>query len=409
MTLIKHASMVVLREGPAARSRSNRIFGFLRARAAGSIAAATLLYGSAVFAAEVGVTPQSIVIGQSTALTGPIGAGIGTEYSEGFKVALEDINRRGGVLGRSIKLVQMDDGYVPQRSLENTKKILDGAGVFALVGSLGTANIAAVLPLITERRVPLFAAFSGADSLRRENNKYLFTVMAAYGDETEKMVQHLTTINLKSIAVVYLNNSFGKDGLVGVEAALKRRQMALVASVPIETDASDAAVAAKTLAAAKPQAVIATMAGKATIEFIREFKKTGVTSQILLLSVADSNRLVQEFGKGAAGIIVAQTMPSPYGDRIILARDYRRLMKEAGKEKLISYASMTGFVSARAFAQVLQQTGAEPTREKFMAAVGRSRSLDLGGYELRFAPDQNNGSRYVELTMINSGKSTFLY
>lgn len=387
---------------------SARGAGVLR-DAAAVIAAGIALLCAQPAIAEPGVTARGVLIGQSVSLTGPLGA-IGTDYSEGFKAGLEDVNRRGGVHGRSIKLIQMDDGYAAPRALANTKKMLDEDGVFMLVGSLGTPGVGAVLPLITERRVPLFAAFTGADSLRREHNRYLFTVMASYGDEAEKMVQHLTTTGLKSIAVAYQNNAFGKDGVSGVEAALKRRQLTPLVAVSIETDARDAITAAQTIARAKPQAVLVMMAGKATLEFTREFRKVDSAAQLLMLSVADTNQLIRELGKQAAGIVVAQTMPAPFLEKSPLSNEFRRLMKAAGKDDHMGYAAMTGFVAAKAFAKALQLAGPEPTREKFINAVQNSRTIDLNGFQLSFAPEQHHGGRYVELTMIRLGnKSLFVY
>src|SRR3990167_7139277 len=134
------------------------------------------LLGTGLARAETGVTAQTVLIGQSVSLTGPL-AEIGNDFSEGFKAYI-------------------DDGYVPQRSLANTEKLIGEDKVFALVGNLGTANVTGVLPLLEQHRVPLFAPFTGADSLRRTPNRYLFTVMASYGSETEKMVQHLTTTGI---------------------------------------------------------------------------------------------------------------------------------------------------------------------------------------------------------------------
>lgn len=368
---------------------------------------ATLL-GIGLTRAETGVTAQTVLIGQSVSLTGPL-AEIGTDFSEGFKAYIDEVNRRGGVFGRRLKLVLMDDGYVPQQSLANTEKLIGEDRVFALAGNLGTANVTGVLPLLEQHRVPLFSAFTGADSLRHTPNRYVFTVMASYGNETEKMVQHLTTVGIKSIAVAYQNNAFGQEGLAGVQAAMKDRQIAPIASAAIETDARDAAVAAQTIARARPQAVILTMAGKPTIEFIREFKKTGVAAQLLLLSVADTNLLVKQFGKDAAGILVTQTMPAPFSDKLGVSREFRQLMRSVGKDKHVGYASMTGFVSAKAFVEALRLTGPDLTREKFMASIESAKNMDLGGYVLRFGPEKHHGSIYVETTMIKPGGALFVY
>lgn len=372
------------------------------------VALCVTLLGTGLARAETGVTAQTVLIGQSVSLTGPL-AEIGNDFGEGFKAYIDEVNRRGGVFGRRLKLVQMDDGYVPQRSLANTEKLIGEDKIFALVGNLGTANVTGVLPLLEKHRVPLFAAFTGADSLRRTPNRYLFTVMASYGTETEKMVQHLSTTDINSIAVAYQNNTFGQEGLAGVQAAMKDRKIAPIATAAIETDARDVAVAAQTIARARPQAVILTTAGKATIEFIREFKKTGVAAQLLLLSVADTNLLVKQFGKDAAGILVTQTMPAPFSDKLGVSREFRQLMRSAGKDNHVGYASMTGFVSAKAFVEALRLTGPDLTRERFMSAIESAKNMDLGGYVLRFGPEKHHGSTYVETTMIKPGGSLFVY
>ncbi len=378
------------------------------ARATATAAFSALALQAPAGAAEVGVAAKSVTIGQSISLSGPLGA-IGTDYGEGFKAAIDEANRRGGVHGRKINLIQLDDAYLSDRALLNTKKLLDEDRVFAIVGSLGTGSVATVLPLLTERRVPLFAAFTGADSLRRETSRYLYTVIASYGDETEKMVSHLTTIGIKNIGAMYQNNAFGKDGLAGAEAALKRRGLSLAVSASVETNASDAGTAAKTIVAANPQAVLVLSAGKATIEFAREMRKTSPAVRLLMLSVADTNQVVRELGKDAAGVVVAQTMPAPLGTKLAVSMEHQKLMKAAGKDAHIGYASMTGFVAARAFVQALKLAGTEPTRDKFISGLESGTRLDVGGFELRFSPERHHGSTYVELTMIRSGGSLFAY
>jgi ABC-type branched-subunit amino acid transport system substrate-binding protein len=152
-----------------------------------------------------------------------------------------------------------------------------------------------------------------------------------------------------------------------------------------------------------------TTAGKATIEFIREFKKSGVAAQLLVLSVADTNLLVKQFGKDAAGILVTQTMLAPFSDKLGVSREFRQLMKFVGKDKHVGYASMTGFVSAKAFVEALRLAGPDLTREKFMMAIESKKIMDIGGYVLRFGPENHHGSTYVETTMIKPGGSLFVY
>src|SRR6266849_3009298 len=139
------------------------------------IFALTLLLSTTYAFAEVGVTNTSILLGQSAAFSGPA-ANLGKEMKEGATVYFEFINGQGGVYGRKINLISLDDGYEPDRAVPNTKKLIDENKVFALFGYVGTPTSYAVIPLINEAKIPFFAPFSGAEGLRSPVNKYIFNI-----------------------------------------------------------------------------------------------------------------------------------------------------------------------------------------------------------------------------------------
>jgi branched-chain amino acid transport system substrate-binding protein len=357
--------------------------------------------------AQTGISAKSIKIGGSMALSGPL-ASIGNEFATGLMVVVDDINAKGGVHGRKIEFTQMDDGYDPKRTLENSKKLAE-EGIFAFVGTLGTANILAAMPVVEENRIPLFGAFSGADSIRALKQDLMFTTIAAYGDESEKMVQQGWTLNVQSFAVAYLDNAFGKDGLAGVERALLKRQAKPVAVAAVKTDASNAEEAAKAIAASPAQAVLVMTAGKATLEFVRHIRRLSPSKQVMLLSVADTNLIVRELDKAAAGIVVAQTVPSPFQSKLKVSREFQETMKRSGKEGQQSYAAMTGYLTARAFVEILRRAGPSLSRDRFLQVAHASGPIDLGGYLLDYGRGRQHGASYVELTMIGSAGKGFKY
>lgn len=116
------------------KDRKRRCHTSSLARAAVTAAFSALALQTPAGAAQVGVAAKSATIGQSISLSGPLGA-IGTDYGEGFELAIDDANRRGGVHGRRINLIQLDDAHLPDRALVNTRKLLvrepgkDAAGV----------------------------------------------------------------------------------------------------------------------------------------------------------------------------------------------------------------------------------------------------------------------------------------
>jgi len=162
------------------------------------IALAVLLPQHAV--AENGVTKDKIVLGQSVALTGPA-AQLGIQMRNGARAYLDYVNAQGGVHGRKIELITLDDGYEPSRTVPNTKKLIDEHKVFALIGYVGTPTSVPAIPVFTEAKVPFFGPFTGAEALRAPFNRYVFHVRASYYDETDKIVEQVLSIGGKSIAV----------------------------------------------------------------------------------------------------------------------------------------------------------------------------------------------------------------
>ena len=170
--------------------------------------------------AEPGISNRNIKIGMSIPLTG-INANYGIEMKSTIEAYFDKINADGGIHGRTLTLVALDDGYEPQRVATNTKKLLQDHEVFALTSYYGTAGTTAALPVFTAAKVPLIGSVSGAPGLRIPNNHYLFHVRASYTEEAEAIVRQLLSVGLSNIGVFCQNDGFGKAGLEGITAALK--------------------------------------------------------------------------------------------------------------------------------------------------------------------------------------------
>src|SRR5690242_20306076 len=173
---------------------------------------ASLLLLGAVIAtiahAERGVTMDSVVIGQTLPLSG-LNASLGAETRDGGLAYFEHVNRQGGLYGRKIILKTLDDGHVPERTVENVKKLSHQDRVFLLFQMRGTSHIAAAARVFVPAKVPLFSSTTGAQSLREPFNRYIFHTRASYQDETNKIVAHFNTIGVKRIAIFYQNDGFG--------------------------------------------------------------------------------------------------------------------------------------------------------------------------------------------------------
>ncbi len=369
----------------------------------GLLAAAALVMAS-LATAETGVTDGSITIGQSVPLSGPAQE-LGIEMQLGAKLYFDQINAQGGVHGRKIKLLSLDDGYEPDRATANTRQLIDKNDVFALFGYVGTPTSLAALQVSNPAGVPFFGAFTGAEALRLPFNRLVFNVRASYGDETEKIVEQFTSLNVKRIAVFYQNDAYGKAGLSGVEKAMAKRNLQLVATATVERNSSDVAAAVKTLIPAKPDMVVMVTTYKSSAAFINAMRAAGSGAQFYTVSFVGSRALANELGPDGAGVGISQVVPFPWSRTLPVVRDYQKLLAASGTGRDVSFTSLEGYIAAKVFVEGLRRAGKELTRDKFISAMENLRNFDAGGFAVNFTPGNHNGSTFVELTIIRKDGS----
>jgi len=363
--------------------------------------AAAVVFTAFSSQAENGVTEQSILIGQSAAMTGPA-QGLGIELSNGARLLFDQVNASGGIHGRKILLETLDDGYEPEKTALNTRKLIQESKVFALFGYVGTPTSQAALPLVNDARIPFIGAFTGAQLLREPFNRNVFNIRASYFDETEKIAEHLTTVGLAKIAVLYQNDAYGKAGLAGMEKALEKRKLKPVATATVERNSTDVEAAAKTINAAKPDAILVVSAYKSVAAFVLAMKKQGSAAAIHNLSFVGSVPLAKELGTNGVGVHIAQVVPFPWSGTLAVTRDYQEQVKKAGRSDY-SFTELEGYIAARIMVEGLRRAGKELSRDKLIAGLESMGKVDIGGFAISFSPNNHSGSSYVDLSIIGSG------
>lgn len=359
---------------------------------------------SAQAAAEPGITDNSITLGMTSPFTGTNGV-YGTDMRQVIQTYFDQVNKAGGVNGRKINLVALDDGYETDRAVANTKSLIEEKNVFALLASYGSSpTTEAMNKVFGPAKVPLVGTISGAGSLREPisqnpNGRYMFNVRASYADETEAIVSQLVSLGLKNIAVFYQNDGFGKSGLDGVTVALKKHNLAPTTAATVERNSVDVTAAVEAIAKSKPQAVVMVTLYKPTAAFVKAMKKANQSPMFMTLSPVGTEQLVAELGPDARGIGISQVMPYPFNDIVPMVRDYQKLV---GAKAGYSYYGIEAYAMARVMVDALKRMGKDPSREKLMAAL-ESTSLDMGGLKVAYSATNRQGSRFVELTVIGPG------
>jgi ABC-type branched-subunit amino acid transport system substrate-binding protein len=342
-----------------------------------------------------------ILLGHSGDLSGT-SAALTKDYVRGMNAYFEDLNRKGGIRGEKIRLISMDDGFNPDKTVENTKALID-QNVVALVGLRGTANVQKIVPVVQAAGIAEVGNTSGAKSLRDPYVPNVFHVRASTTDEIEAAVGHAWTIGITRIAAAYQDDAFGKEGLEALNAALKKRGGEAAALAPVPRGTVDVAAAVDAMAAAKPQAVMFIGQSKPAAALIKGVRAKGVNPQFFVLSVASG--LHGDLGEAAAGVVVSQVMPYPFtelGNPVV--REYQGIISKSA-DPTFSYNSMEGFVNAKLIARALYKTSGPITRAKVIAALESFNNEDLGGFAVSYGPKNNLGSRFVALTMIRKDGS----
>src|SRR5574341_1923372 len=229
-----------------------------------------------------GVSASAVVFGQSAPLTGA-NAELGNDIRNGALAHFARTNARGGVHGRRIELVTLDDANQVSRAEANTRKLVEEDRVFALFGYASATLSRLALPIVAKHGVPFLAPFTGADPMR-VFNKHVYNMRASYADELEKIVEHYITLGSRRFAIVHYDDVVGKENLTAVERALKKHNLTPVSVAAFKDRAKpDIAEGVTSVTAGKPDVVILTTLYKASSDFIKAARKAGSGAQMVAM------------------------------------------------------------------------------------------------------------------------------
>jgi branched-chain amino acid transport system substrate-binding protein len=351
--------------------------------------------------AQDGLNDRTITIGSTGALSGPL-AGFGTALKSGVDAAMAQINAKGGIQGRQLQFRLVDDAYVPQRSVDNVKKMLTDGSAFALMSCIGTPNNTAILPMIEDANIPYVAPLTGASSLRRSGARNVFHVRASYTDETQRLVQKLVTMGIRDLAVVYLDNGFGQEVRDDAVKALQAQGIKAATLVALATDGKNLTDVVNQTLAGKPAAVLLGTAGAASAGLIMALRKASPMLPIAGLSATLTNEGRNSLGASGAGLALTMVFPDPTRAKQTIVREYQTAMRAAGQTEF-STGSFEGYVNTRVMAEALERAGRDLTRSKLRIALAGIQKFDLGGFLVDFSPASPFvGSRYVDLGVMGA-------
>lgn len=356
--------------------------------------------------AERGITATEILVGTTMPLSG--GAAFwGVPISGAMDAWFRYLNDQGGIHGRKLRIVVKDDGYVPPRAVANTRELVERDGVFALVSSLGTANVFAARDYVIESQTIWITPLASADIWAGfRNKKYMFMTYPSYIDEGIYLTKYATE-NLKAtkFAVFYQNDLYGQQGLLGVKRGIAQAKNAkLVGQASYEVTDAEVTAQAQKLKESGADAVVLYATPRHGALIVREMAKLAFRPTLVSSFTLTDPAMFVLAGEAWNNVYLSAYFPVPGTDAKVdavlatLARVNPALARNP-------FNAVAGVAFVDAFLEGLRRTGPTLTKDRLVAAMETIRSWD--GEVIRgvtFGPNRRQGTNRLMMLKAENGK-----
>lgn len=354
---------------------------------------------SAVVIALLGTVAQAqLRIGQPSGFSGSAAAGV-KENTEGAKLYIDAVNKRGGVHGQQVELITMDDKFDPATTAAMGRALITEQHVLALFLNRGTPHAQALLPLLAELHVPLVGPSTGAMALHDPVNPWVFNVRATYQREAMKAIRHLASLGMTRIAVLQTDDSFGADAALGAEKGFVAADLKPVLLQKFPREKPDFAELAAKVKASDAQAVLYIGSSGSVASGVKALRAAGLTAQVVTLSNNASEGFIKSLGEHARGVIVTQVFPNERAMNYRLIKEAQELAKAKGLNG-VSPAMVEGFAAAKVLIEGLRRAGPKPTSSGLRDALESLQNFDVGGLEVSYSATDHSGLDFADLSII---------
>ncbi len=350
-----------------------------------------------------GVTDTEILIGGVFALSGQFRL-VTEPYERGMRAVFNATNDAGGIHGRKIRWIVEDDSYQPARALAGARKLVERDGVFAIIGQVGTPNIAVILPYTEPAQIPVVTI----NPLPPPLKKYAFNIMASFSDLSYHLTKYLLTKGgVKKLGYLYQNDAVGEVGRIGVNKALAELKATLTADVGYERGASDLTAQVLKLRDSGVEAVVAIATAPAVATAIKQANTFDFRPTWATLGVVGTDIVYKMLGDQTEGLMFASEVESQFaegpGIKAALA-----IVRKYYPDAIVDYNMLTGYANAAVAMKALEIAGRDVTREKFVRAIESLGSFDSGVVPLSFSATKHSGADAAKIFQWKGGKPVAL-
>ncbi|HEV7913725.1 MAG TPA: ABC transporter substrate-binding protein [Albitalea sp.] len=340
-----------------------------------------------------------IRIGQSAPTSGPL-ARVGVAVRDAALAIFAEANAAGGVGGRDIELVTLDDEDRPERTSVNVKLLASQHQVVALFGFVGAGAHRAGARGAAEEGLPYLAPFSGSQELRSGTLPWIYNLRASHVDEIEYIARHTHQIGIKRVSLVFEYNSQGWELRDALMASFEARgdRVASISSIDHEGSKYSLPGAVSSVLAGQPQAIVLGADYVASARFVDAVRQSAFSGIFYTLSTVGGTALMETLGAQAAGLSVTQVVPFPWTSASQIGRQFQAFCARHKIEP--SFASMEAYLGATLLVDALRRTR-EVTPARLAETLDSLPPRDFGGYVGAFYGKARRVPPQVDLTVFS--------
>jgi ABC-type branched-subunit amino acid transport system substrate-binding protein len=353
-----------------------------------------------------GVTDTEILIGQWGPQTGP--AAPWGAVARGTDLLCKIVNEEGGIHGRKLKYFLRDDSYQPAKTKAIAKEFVEQIGVFAVVGGVGVAPGMTARDYFMENKVIWASPVTGVYEWIHPIQKYLFAIYPLYDDEAFNLTGYLyEKMGFKKIAMFYQNDDYGKQGVMGVERYLLKKNIKLVEKVSAEVTDRDLSTHALKLKNSGAEAVIMWAMPTHGALILAETAKIGFKPQWATSNTLSDSALMMQITKGLwAGMINSffGELPDSNHPLMVKYRDWHKKLTPQERWGVFYYA---GIIFAEPFVEGLRRAGRNLTTESWIKAEESLKNWQGIGPPITYTnPMDRQGGKHVFYGKVKPDGST---
>lgn len=347
--------------------------------------------------ARTGTPP--IRLGQSAPVSGPL-ARVGIAFRDAALAVFAEVNAQGGIGGREIELVTLDDEDRPERTAVNVKLLASQHQVVGLFGFVGAGAHRVGARGAAEEGLPYIGACSGSQELRSGQLPWIYNLRASHLDEIEYIARHTRQIGIRRVALLSEYNSQGWELRDALIASLESRgdSVASISSIDHEGSKYSLPGAVASVLAGEPQAILLGADYVASARFVDAVRKAGFTGIFYTLSTVGGNALTDTLGPQAVGLSVTQVVPFPWTASSAVGRQFQAF---CGRHRIEpSFASMEAWLSATLLVDALRRAR-DVTPARLAEAIEGLPPRDFGGFVGAFYGKTRRAPAQIDLTVFS--------